>query len=181
MQTNGKIVLNRKKIQQIENYKFQVGIFDEDLIRHTPKYGSMTSIPKLSLRVGGNAFRRTFTYGKTAQITNSNILQWEKEKGRNYLKDAFNPRKNPNVLQIRDVLKNFKGQMSKLNMQKACQLLVWIWRDFVESNPYHKRNKPSTIKAKGFDAWLRDTRQLQKSVSARFLYKEQIITIKSNN
>ena len=178
-----KLVLNQKKIKEIESYKFQIGIFDNDLIRSTviARKSSITLIPKLSARLGQEAFRRTIDYNKKAKITNSNLLQWEKEKGRNYLVDCFKARTNPNVLQIRSLLSSFKGKMNNLNMQKVCQMLVKIWRDYVESNPYGMHNDITTIQRKGADAWLRDTRQLQKSVSARFLMKEQILIMAINN
>jgi hypothetical protein len=178
-----KLVLNQKKIKEIESYKFQIGIFDNDLIRSVviARKSSITLIPKLSARLGQDAFRRVIDYNKKAKITNSNLLQWEKEKGRNYLSDCFNPRRNINVLQVRNLLLNFKGKMNNLNMQKVCQMLVKIWRDYVESNPYGMHNDITTIQRKGADAWLRDTRQLQKSVSARFLMKERILTVSIAN
>ena len=46
-----------------------------------------------------------------------------------------------------------------------------VFIQFLEMNVYMIKNSNKTIEKKGFDAFLRDTRQMQKSVTAKHVKK----------
>ncbi|MGL6107565.1 hypothetical protein [Romboutsia sp.] len=176
---NVKVNIDWDKIKdKVEQYHFQVGVFSENNARAkvSHKKSSLTEIKKLSAKTGTPAYRNIFRSSKgESKTTNAQLFQYEIEKGRNYIVDAFN---NPaNLSRIMTILRQFSSQSSNLNMQQACQELVRIVRQFIESNPYRMHNAPSTIKQKGQDKWFIDSRQAQMSVRARFMSKETLLAI----
>lgn len=178
-----KVYIDQEKLKQtfqkakkeIEEFHFKVGIFEEETRRY--KVTHQKSKRKAIRPISSGRIRNSFLnpLQMMTKVSNAGLLNHEKENKRDYLGDCFSS-KNPNMLLILTQLKAIRGSSSPMNMQIICQSLVRTFRSFVESNPYNLRNAPSTIQNKGFDAWLRDSRQLQMSCRAKFLRKETVIT-----
>lgn len=175
---NVKVSIDWDKIKdKVEQYHFQIGVFPENNARAkvSHKKSSLMEIKKLSAKTGTTAYRNIFRSAKgESKTTNAQLFQYEIEKGRNYILDAINH--PPNIPRIMAILSH-SFQTKNANMQRACQELVRIVREFIESNPYYMNNAPSTIKQKGQDKWFIDSRQAQMSVRARFISKTFIIAI----
>ena len=173
------IDLNKIK-REVEQYHFQVGIFQANTARAkvSHKKSSFLEIKKLSAKTGVSSYRQMFrTPTETSKTTNAQLFEYERQKGRDYLADCFSAMNNRtgNVTKIHNIFKSLVFQSNNLNMQQACQALVAMVREFIESNPYGMHNAPATIKQKHQDKWFIDSRQAQMSVRARFVSKQTVI------
>jgi len=166
--------------REVEQYHFQVGVFSANNARAkvSHKKSSLMEIKKLSAKTGTTAYRNIFRSPKgESKTTNAQLFFYELEKGRNYIADCFSTmnRRTGNLMKLNNIFKSLIFQKDNLNMQQACQILVAMVREFIESNPYGMHNAPSTIKQKGQDKWFIDSRQAQMSVSARFVSKQTVV------
>lgn len=158
---------------KLENFVYEVGIFPEDDKRVVVTHNS-----KRLVRVKNVGYRSRINKIKTAEVTNSDILKKEYSIGRNWLLDAFTVKRNKDASKILKLLKDFIVVESQrydfyIRNRQRCNGLIAIFRRFVDSNPYYLSNSKETIELKGFDSYLRDSRQLQNSVTARLYFQEE--------
>lgn len=162
------------KVQmELENFVYQVGIFPEDDRRVEVAHNS-----KKLIRVRNVGYKSRIKKKNIVETTNTDILKKEYDKGRNWIYDAFNEKTNKDAQKLLKLLKNFIVVEKQrydfyIRNRQRCNGLIAIFRRYVDSNPYGLSNSEKTIELKGFDAYLRDSRQLQNSVTARLYFQEE--------
>lgn len=158
---------------KLENFVYQVGVFPEDDKRLAVVHNS-----KKLIRIKNVGYRSRIHKKKIAKTTNTDILKQEYSLGRNWIYDAFNEDTNKDAYKILKLLKDFIVVEKQrydfyIRNRQRCNGLIAIFRRYVDSNPYDLSNSEKTIKLKGFDAYLRDSRQLQNSITARLYFQEE--------
>jgi len=157
---------------KLENFVYQVGVFPEDDQRAEVVHNS-----KKLVRVRNVGYKSRINKKKT-ETTNTDILKKEYSLGRNWLYDAFNQKRNKDAYKLLKLLKDFivvekQRYDFHIRNRQRCNGLIAIFRKYVDSNPYNLSNSQETIELKGFDAYLRDSRQLQNSITARLYFQEE--------
>ena len=158
---------------KLENFVYQVGVFPEDDQRAEVVHNSEKLI-----RIKNVGYRSRKNKNKIDKTTNINLFKYEYDSGRNWIYDAFNKETNKDAYKILKLLKDFIVVEKQrydfyIRNRQRCNGLIAIFRRYVDRNPYDLSNDEKTIKLKGFDAYLRDSRQLQNSVTARLYFKEE--------
>lgn len=169
-----KIVTYYKEVQKnIGSFVFRMGVFPENNDRREVDYN------KKKIKIRNIGYRNRLRKRK-AKTTNADILYIEYLKGTNWLLDSVDPKVNPDANKVLKLLKGFPI-LQKQNFdfwvqnRRRCNGLVAIFRMFVERNIYNLHNSQRTIDRKGFDAYLRDSRQLQKSITSAIIYNDEVI------
>lgn len=173
-------VSNFKQVQKnLESFTFRLGIFPENDARREVNHQ-----PNKLVRVRNVGYKNRKTR-RASEVKNSDILRQEYNAGRNWLLDSVDKRKNPDARIIMNLLQSFLV-VEKQNFdfwvknRRRCNGFIAIFRRFVDSNPYQLHNREKTVKIKGFDAYLRDSRQLQNSITCKLLYNDIKISEGSN-